>query len=119
MLAGFIGLGSVIETAYLPALRRISLPLLECYGYDATPARQIEGIIRCDSLDELLAKPLDVVLITTSSLQHLPVLERVLQSDVPAIVVEKPVTATLEQLGVLQALLKNQQNAARVLALDH
>lgn len=119
MLAGFIGLGSVIETAYLPALRRISLPLLECYGYDATPTRQIDGIIRCDSLDELLAKPLDVVLITTSSLQHLPVLERVLQSDIPAIVVEKPVTATLEQLGILQALLKNQQNAARVLALDH
>ena len=119
MLAGLIGLGSVIETAYLPALRRISPPLLECYGYDADPAREIDGITRCNSLDALLAMPLDVVLITTSSLHHLPVLERVLQSDVPAIVVEKPVAATLAQLETLKTLLAKPQNAARVLALDH
>ncbi len=119
MLAGLIGLGSVIETAYLPALRRISPPLLECYGYDADPSRQVDGITRCDSLDALLAMPLDVVLITTSSLHHLPVLERVLQSDVPAIVVEKPVAATLAQLETLKTLLAKPQNAARVLALDH
>lgn len=119
MLAGLIGLGSVIETAYLPALRRISPPLLECYGYDADPTRQIDGINRCDSVDALLAMPLDVVLITTSSLHHLPVLERVLQSDVPAIVVEKPVAATLAQLETLKTLLAKPQNAARVLALDH
>lgn len=119
MLAGLIGLGSVIETAYLPALRRISPPLLECYGYDADPSRQVDGITRCDSLDALLAMPLDVVLITTSSLHHLPVLERVLQSDVPAIVVEKPVAATLAQLETLKTLLAQPQNAARVLALDH
>lgn len=119
MLAGLIGLGSVIETAYLPALRRISTPLLKCYGYDADPAREIDGITRCDSLDALLAMPLDVVLITTSSLHHLPVLERVLQSDVPAIVVEKPVAATLAQLETLKTLLAQPQNAVRVLALDH
>lgn len=119
MLAGIIGLGSVIETAYLPALRRMSLPALELYGYDADPARQLEGISRCDSLDTLLAKPLDVVLITTSSLHHLPVLERVLQSRVSAIVVEKPVAATLTQLKKLETLLEQPQAAARVLALDH
>ncbi|MEW7311401.1 Gfo/Idh/MocA family oxidoreductase [Buttiauxella gaviniae] len=119
MLAGFIGLGSVIETAYLPALRRLSFPALECYGYDADPARQINGISRCESLETLLAMPLDIVLITTSSLHHLPVLETVLQSQVPAIVVEKPVAATLEQLEKLQTLLKEPQIAARVLALDH
>jgi len=119
MLAGFIGLGSVIETAYLPALRRISSPDLELYGFDVDTARQIDGIKRCDSLEALLALPLDVVLITTSSLHHLPVLERVLQSDVPAIVVEKPVAATLAQLEKLKTLLKEPRIAARVLALDH
>ncbi|WMY72816.1 Gfo/Idh/MocA family oxidoreductase [Buttiauxella selenatireducens] len=119
MLAGIIGLGSVIETAYLPALRRISPPALELYGYDADATRQPDGINRCDSLDALLALPLDVVLITTSSLHHLPVLERVLQSEVPAIVVEKPVAATLAQLEKLETLLKEPHSAARVLALDH
>lgn len=119
MLAGLIGLGSVIETAYLPALRRISPPALKLYGYDTDPTRQIDGINRCDSLEALLALPLDVVLITTSSLHHLPVLERVLQSEVPAIVVEKPVAATLAQLEKLASLLKEPQIAARVLALDH
>lgn len=119
MLAGFIGLGSVIDTAYLPALSRMSFPALECYGFDADPARQVDGISRCESLAALLAMPLDIVLITTSSLHHLPVLEAVLQSNVPAIVVEKPVAATLEQLEKLQTLLKDPQIAARVLALDH
>lgn len=119
MLAGIIGLGSVIETAYLPALSRMSVPSLELYGYDANPERQIEGIQRCDSLETLLSKPLDVVLITTSSLHHLPVLEKVLQSKVPAIVVEKPIAATLAQLEKLQALLSDPQKANRVLALDH
>lgn len=119
MLVGIIGLGSVIETAYLPALRRMSLPTLELFGYDANPARQIDGIKHCDSLDALLTLPLDVVLVTTSSLHHLPVLEAVLQSKVPAIVVEKPVAATLTQLGKLQALLNDPLKAARVLALDH
>ncbi|MGB7800076.1 Gfo/Idh/MocA family oxidoreductase [Buttiauxella sp.] len=119
MLAGFIGLGSVIETAYLPALRRISPPDLELYGFDVDTTRQIDGISRCDSLEALLALPLDVVLITTSSLHHLPVLERVLQSNVPAIVVEKPVAATLAQLEKLETVLQEPQIAARVLALDH
>ncbi|RPH23668.1 oxidoreductase [Buttiauxella warmboldiae] len=119
MLAGIIGLGSVIETAYLPALRRLSLSSGELYGYDSDPLRNIEGITRCDSLNVLLALPLDMVLITTSSLHHLPVLETVLQSKVPAIVVEKPVAATLPQLEKLQMLLGDPQKAARVLALDH
>lgn len=119
MLAGFIGLGSVIETAYFPALQRLFPSALECYGYDANPARHIDGITRCDSVDALLALPLNVVLITTSSLHHLPVLEAVLHSAVPAIVVEKPVAATLAQLEKLETLLKEPQIAARVLALDH
>ncbi|MFB0711727.1 Gfo/Idh/MocA family protein [Buttiauxella noackiae] len=119
MLAGIIGLGSVIETAYLPALRRMSLPSIELFGYDADPARQVDGVQRCDSMDVLLALPLDVVLITTSSLHHLPVLETVLQSKVPVIVVEKPVAATLAQLEQLKKLLADPRKAARVLALDH
>ena len=119
MLAGLIGLGSVIETAYIPALRRISPSVLDIYGYDTDATRQIDGINRCDSLDVLLAMPLDIVLITTSSIHHLPILERVLQSDVPAIVVEKPVAATLPQLEKLETLLKEPRIAARVLALDH
>lgn len=119
MKSGFIGLGAVIETAYLPALKRLNVPLEQCYGFDVDTSRAPEGIQRCESLKALLAKQPEVVFITTSSLWHLPVLEQVLRSDVPRIVVEKPVAATLEQLAQLQALLAAPENADRVLALDH
>lgn len=119
MKFGFIGLGAVIETAYLPALNRLNIPLEHCYGFDVDASRAPVGIQRCESLDALLAKKPEMVFITTASLWHLPVLEQVLASDVPRIVVEKPVAATLEQLAQLQALLAEPENARRVLALDH
>ncbi len=57
--------------------------------------------------------------ITTSSLQHLPVLERALASGISRIVVEEPIVANLEQAARLRALLAPPEQAARVLALDH
>lgn len=119
MLTGFIGLGAVVETAYLPALRTIFGDALRCTGFDVQPARQPAGIARCASLPELLAQPLDILFITTASLQHLGVLEQVLQSAVPRIVVEKPVVATLSQIQRLKLLLASPSAASRVLALDH
>jgi hypothetical protein len=56
------------------------------------------------SLSALLGKP-DTIFITTSSLQHLPVLEAALASGLSRIVVEKPIVATLEQMTRLRALL--------------
>ncbi|MBB1201874.1 oxidoreductase [Enterobacteriaceae bacterium 89] len=119
MKLGFIGLGAVIETAYLPALRRLNIPLHNCYGFDVDETRAPAGITRCDSLDALLATQPEMVFITTSSLWHFPVLEKVLQSSVPRIVVEKPVAASLAQLEQLQKLLDWPENTDRVLALDH
>lgn len=119
MRLSFIGLGAVVETAYLPALKRLNVPLQHCYGYDVDAARAPEEIQRCDSLDALLATKPEMVFITTASLWHLPVLAQILQTDVPRIVVEKPVAATLEQLTQLRELLAQPGNANRVLALDH
>lgn len=119
MLVGLIGTGAVVQTAYLPAFSRLSLPELSCYGFDPNPARRLAGITPCDSLAQLLALPLDVVMITTPSLLHLPVLERVLKSQIPQIIVEKPIAATLEQLAELAAWLEDPDTASRVLALDH
>ena len=76
MQIGFIGLGAVVETAYLPALRRLGDVIDRCQGYDLDCSRALPGIQRCSSLSALLAEPLDTLFITTSSLQHLPVLER-------------------------------------------
>ncbi|MEZ6875007.1 Gfo/Idh/MocA family oxidoreductase [Enterobacter sp. KBR-315C3_2022] len=119
MLIGFIGLGAVVETAYLPALRTIFGETLRCSGFDIQPARHPAGIARCASLPELLAQPLDILFITTASLQHLEVLEQALRSAIPRIVVEKPVVATLSQIERLKWLLAAPGAAARVLALDH
>ena len=88
---GFIGLGAVVETAYLPALRRLGDVIDRCQGYDLDCSRALPGIQRCSSLSALLAEPLDTLFITTSSLQHLPVLERALASGISRIVVEKPI----------------------------
>ena len=119
MKLGFIGLGAVIDTAYLPALRRLNVPLDNCVGFDADMNRAPEGMTRCDSLEELLEQQPEMIFITTSSLSHLPVLEQVLRSSIQRIVVEKPVAATLKQLEQLQTLLAQPGNANRVLALDH
>ena len=103
MQIGFIGLGAVVETAYLPALRRLGDVIDRCQGYDLDCSRALPGIQRCSSLSALLAEPLDTLFITTSSLQHLPVLERALASGISRIVVEKPIVARMARGVALNA----------------
>lgn len=119
MLLGFVGLGAVVETAYLPAIRKCFDNPPRCLGFDIQPVKQPEGVTRCATLAELLSQPLDTLFITTASLHHLEVLEHALASSVSRIVVEKPIVATLPQIETLNALLANPDVAPRVLALDH
>ena len=119
MQLGFVGLGAVVETAYLPALRTLLGHPVRCFGFDVLPTKHPEGVTRCASLAELLAAPLDTLFITTASLHHLEVLEQAIASPVPRIVVEKPIVATLSQIEKLNALLAMPDVAPRVLALDH
>lgn len=119
MLLGFVGLGAVVETAYLPAIRKRFDNLPHCLGFDIQPVKQPEGVTRCATLSELLSQPLDTLFITTASLHHLEVLEHALASSVSRIVVEKPIVATLPQIQKLNALLVNPNVASRLLALDH
>jgi hypothetical protein len=117
MLLGFVGLGAVVETAYLPAIRKRFDNLPHCLGFDIQPVKQPEGVTRCATLAELLSQPLDTLFITTASLHHLEVLEHALASSVSRIVVEKPIVATLSQIQKLNALLANPDVASRVLAM--
>lgn len=119
MLLGFVGLGAVVETAYLPALRNMFGDALRCVGFDVQSAKQPAGVTRCASLAELLAMPLDTLFITTASLHHLDVLEQALAAPIARIVVEKPIVATLSQIEKLKTLLAQPDAADRVLALDH
>ena len=119
MLLGFVGLGAVVETAYLPAIRNLSDESPRCSGFDVQPVKQPEGVTRCASLAELLSQPLDTLFITTASLNHLEVLEQAIASPVSRIVVEKPIVATLPQIEKLKSLLELPGVASRVLALDH
>ena len=119
MLLGFVGLGAVVETAYLPALRSLFGDSLRCVGFDVQPTKQPAGVTRCTSLEELLTQPLDTLFITTASLHHLEVLEQALASPIARIVVEKPIVATLSQIEKLKMLLAQPGAADRVLALDH
>lgn len=119
MLLGFVGLGAVVETAYLPALRNMFGDALRCVGFDVQPAKQPADVTRCASLAELLAMPLDTLFITTASLHHLDVLEQALVAPIARIVVEKPLVATLSQIEKLKTLLTQPDAANRVLALDH
>ncbi|HEP0500434.1 TPA: oxidoreductase, partial [Enterobacter kobei] len=119
MQIGFVGLGAVVETAYLPALRNLYGRPVRCFGFDVLPAKHPEGVTRCASLAELLATPLDTLFITTASLHHLEVLEQAIASPISRIVIEKPIVATLPQIDKLNALLATPGAASRVLALDH
>lgn len=89
MLLGFVGLGAVVETAYLPAIRNLFPDTPRCLGFDVHPEKQPEGVTRCASLGELLSHPLDTLFITTSSLYHLEVLEQALASPESRIVVDR------------------------------
>ena len=119
MQIGFVGLGAVVETAYLPALQSTFGSSLRCLGFDIQPAKNLDGVTRTPSLADLLARPLDTLFITTSSLHHLDVLEQALASSISRIVVEKPIVATLAQAEKLTSLLARPEAASRVLALDH
>jgi len=119
MQIGFVGLGAVVETAYLPALQGTFGESLPCQGFDIQPAKTLDGVTRVPTLADLLARPLDTLFITTASLQHLDVLEQALASSIPRIVVEKPIVATLAQTEKLRSLLASPEAASRVLALDH
>lgn len=119
MLLGFVGLGAVVETAYLPALHRLFGDAFSCSGFDIHPGKQPAGVTCCSSLTELLTQPLDTLFITTTSLHHLEVLEQALATPIARIVVEKPIVATLFQIEKLKALLAQPGVASRVLALDH
>ena len=46
MLLGFVGLGAVVETAYLPALRSLFGDSLRCVGFDVQPTKQPAGVDR-------------------------------------------------------------------------
>lgn len=116
MKIGFVGLGAVVQTAYLPALAALA-ENPEIWGFD--PAITLPGVMSASTLEALLAEPLDRLVIATPSLLHLPVLEQALASAIPLILVEKPVVATLAQHDRLHALLADPEVAARVLALDH
>ncbi|MGL6644231.1 Gfo/Idh/MocA family oxidoreductase [Aeromonas caviae] len=116
MKIGFVGLGAVVQTAYLPALAALA-ENTEIWGFD--PAITLPGVMSAPTLEALLAEPLDRLVIATPSLLHLPVLEQALASAIPLILVEKPVVATLAQHDRLHALLADPEVAARVLALDH
>ncbi|MGL4718697.1 MAG: oxidoreductase, partial [Kluyvera intermedia] len=50
MNIGFVGLGAVVETAWLPALRRLSLPVSTLWGYDLDAQRTLPGVTCCESL---------------------------------------------------------------------
>ncbi|KLV66122.1 oxidoreductase [Citrobacter murliniae] len=119
MLLGFVGLGAVVETAYLPTIRNLFGNSASCLGFDVQPVKQPEGVTRCSSLAELLTQPLDTLFVTTASLHHLEVLELALASPISRIVVEKPIVATLPQIEKLKTLLAMPGVASRVLALDH
>lgn len=119
MQIGFVGLGAVVETAYLPALQNTFGASLRCLGFDIQATRTLDGITRYSTLADLIAQPLDTLFITTASLHHLEVLELALASSIPRIVVEKPIVATLAQIARLKTLLAKPEAAARVLALDH
>ncbi|MRS91702.1 oxidoreductase [Enterobacteriaceae bacterium RIT714] len=119
MQTGFVGLGAVVETAYLPAMRNIFSQPVNCLGFDVEPGRKLSGVTRCSSLEELLSAPVETLFVTTSSLHHLDVLELALASAIPRIVVEKPIVATLAQIEKLKTLLAEPGAASRVLALDH
>lgn len=119
MLLGFVGLGAVVETAYMPALRNLYGDSLCCVGFDVQTAKQPADVTCCASLAELLATPLDTLFITTASLHHLDVLEQALAAPIARIVVEKPIVATLSQIEKLKTLLEQPDAADRVLALDH
>lgn len=118
MLLGFVGLGAVVETAYLPALRSLFGDSLRCVGFDVQPTKQPAGVTRCTSLEELLTQPLDTLFITTASLHHLEVLEQAppLPSHVSwlknLLSPRSPKLKTENAAGSTRA-------ADRVLALDH
>ncbi len=119
MRIGFIGLGAVVNTAYLPALQGLGLQIEAVFGFDVDALRSPDGVCRSSSMEALFDESPDLLFVTTSSVNHLAVLEQALASSAQRIVVEKPVVANLEQVERLRSLFEYPAVTDRVLALDH
>ncbi len=99
-----------------------SCPLTEVIAvHDASPAR-LEAARRINSsvkgttsLDEFLALPIKAVAIATPVSSHFPLAVRCLEAGMH-VLVEKPLTATVEQAEALLELASQRQ---RVLMVDH
>lgn len=44
MQLGFVGLGAVVETAYLPALRNLFDGAVRCFGFDVLPRSTLKAL---------------------------------------------------------------------------
>jgi predicted dehydrogenase len=99
-----------------------SCPLTEVIGvHDSSPAR-LEAVCRTNralkgvaALDEFLALPIKAVAIATPVSTHFPLAVRCLEAGMH-VMVEKPLTATVDEAEMLLELARRQQ---RVLMVDH
>jgi predicted dehydrogenase len=99
-----------------------SCPLTEVVAvHDASPARleaarRVNGSVKgVTSLEEFLALPIKAVAIATPVSSHFPLAVRCLEAGMH-VLVEKPLTATVEEAEALLELARRQQ---RVLMVDH
>ena len=62
MQLGFVGLGAVVETAYLPALRNLFDDAVRCFGFDVLPQSILKALRAAPRLLRF-SHPLDTLLL--------------------------------------------------------
>lgn len=85
-------------------------------AYDADPARSLalgeQGVMACTNLDDLLAADCSHILIATPPHRHREAFEAVLTGSKAAILVEKPLAATLEDAKQIATLAASAPDRA-------
>jgi len=106
LLLGIIGFGRIVELIHLPLLKKV--PQIEVKGiYDITPQRlelaAKRGFQVFDNLNELLASPVDAVLIATPPNSHYKLAAEALRQG-KHVLIEKPVTLNYKEAAALEEL---------------
>ncbi len=121
-----LGCGDVVQKRLYPALLGSHCHPKDIFVYDlASSDQQIPYCSYYETPDELLKRldsrldKHDVVWIETPVYAHVPYLRELTDSMVSLIVLEKPITVTLEELNYVKTLVSNEETREKLFFLSY
>lgn len=119
-----IGNGDVVKNRLLNALNKEGCTQVQIF--DLAESKRRDGNIRYYKQEEDIirevsgsADPQSVIWIATPSTNHICYLQKLIETKIALIVLEKPITCKEEELPIIQALVKDESKRKKIFFLSY